>query len=389
MSKLDALLERMAALVGISPDYTDAFGQSVETSPTTRQALLAGLGLDISSEAGAQESLARLERLKKGPLPAVITVDAETPTTIEFRASPGQQAWILIEEDGAVHEGRFGKGDLGLALPALPAGYHRFRAGDRETTVIAAPPRCWEPEALQGESRLWGATAQIYSLRSERDFGIGDYSDVALFAEEVGRLGGAFLGLSPVHALFASDRSKISPYSPSSRLFLEPLYVDPTCVAGFAESGARRLLEDPDMQERLARLRSAPLIDYAAVWAIKRPLLDALWRHFQSSDAHPAFEAFRRAGGEALEAHATFEALFEHLREQGRFWVGEWPEEYRSVHSVAVRRFRLDHAERVAFHVWLQWLADSARSGGRAGPCRRPAHRPLPGPCRRRRRWRV
>ncbi|HEV2564128.1 MAG TPA: 4-alpha-glucanotransferase, partial [Microvirga sp.] len=214
MSKLDALLERMAALVGISPDYTDAFGQSVETSPATRQALLAGLGLDISSEAGAQESLARLERLKNGPLPAVITVDAETPSTIDFRASPGQQTWILIEEDGAVHEGRLGKGDLSLALPALPAGYHRFRVGDRETTVIAAPARCWEPEALQGETRLWGATAQIYSLRSERDLGIGDYSDVGLFAEDVGRLGGAFLGLSPVHALFASDRSKISPYSP-------------------------------------------------------------------------------------------------------------------------------------------------------------------------------
>ncbi|MEE1613574.1 malto-oligosyltrehalose synthase [Microvirga sp. CF3016] len=359
MSKLDALLERMAALVGISPDYTDAFGQSVETSPATRQALLAGLGLDISSEAGAQESLARLERLKHGPLPAVITVDAEAPSTIEFRASPGQQAWILIEEDGAVHEGRLGKGDLSLGLPALPAGYHRFRVEDRETTVIAAPPRCWEPEALQGEARLWGATAQIYSLRSERDLGIGDYSDVALFAEDVGRLGGAFLGLSPVHALFASDRSKISPYSPSSRLFLEPLYIDPTRVEGFAESGARRWLEDPDMQERLARLRSAPLIDYAAVWTIKRPLLDALWRHFLGSGAHPAFEAFRRAGGEALEAHATFEALSEHLRQQGRFWVGEWPEEYRSVHSVAVRRFRLDHAERVAFHVWLQWLADT------------------------------
>ncbi|MFL5192546.1 MAG: malto-oligosyltrehalose synthase [Microvirga sp.] len=359
MSKLDALLERMAALVGISPDYTDAFGRSVQTSSATRQALLAALGLDISSESGARESLARLERLKKGPIPAVITVDADQPWTIDFRASPGQPGWILIEEDGAVHEGRLAGDNRALDLPALPTGYHRLRLGDQETTVIAAPPRCWEPEAFQGEARLWGATAQIYSLRSERDFGIGDFSDVALFAENVGRLGGAFLGLSPVHALFASDRSKISPYSPSSRLFLEPIYIDPTSVAGFAESGAQALLDDPGMQERLARLRSAQLIDYAEAWSIKRPLLEAVWRHFQGSGDHHAFEAFRRAGGEALEAHATFEALFEHLREQSRFWVGEWPEEYRSVHSVAVRRFRLDHTERVAFHGWLQWLADA------------------------------
>ncbi|WP_262296481.1 malto-oligosyltrehalose synthase [Microvirga sesbaniae] len=358
MSKLDALVERMAALVGISPDYTDAFGQSVETSPSTRQALLAALGLDVSSEAGAQESLARLERLKRGPVPAVVTVDADKAATLAFRAAPGPLSWILIEEDGAVHEGRLARTDAAVDIPALPMGYHRFRLGDRETTIIAAPSRCFEPEALQGEARLWGAAAQIYSLRSERDFGIGDYADVALLSETVGRLGGAFLGLSPVHALFASDRSKISPYSPSSRLFLESLYVDPTAVEGFVESGAQGLLEAPDLQERLARLRRAQLIDYADVWAVKRPLLEALWAHHRTSGDHLAFEAFRRAGGEALEAHATFEALSEHFRDQGRFWIGDWPEEYRSVHSVAVRRFRLDHPDRVAFHAWLQWVAD-------------------------------
>lgn len=358
MSKLDALLERMAALVGISEDYTDAFGKTVETTPETRRALLAALGLDASSESAAQDCLARLERLKAGPIPAVITLEAEKSSTIELRGSPGRQDWILIEENGAVHEGRLANGSGSLDLPPLSMGYHRLRLGDKETTVIAAPPQCWEPEALAGSARLWGATAQIYSLRSERDFGIGDYADVALFAENVSRLGGAFLGLSPIHALFASDRSKISPYSPSSRLFLEPIYIDPMAVDGFAESGAMQLLEDPKVQARLARLRGAQLIDYAEVWSIKRLLLEALWTYFQKSGASSAFEAFHRAGGEALEAHATFEALFEHFREQGRFWIGEWPEEYRSVHSVAVRRFRLDHAERVAFHTWLQWLAD-------------------------------
>ncbi|EIM28143.1 malto-oligosyltrehalose synthase [Microvirga lotononidis] len=358
MSKLDALLERMAALVGISPDYTDAFGNSVETSPATRLALLTALGLDTSSETSARESLDRLERLKNGPVPAVVTVEADRSSTIEFRAAPGPHSWILIEENGAVHEGRLGKHESSLDLPALPTGYHRLRLGDTETTIIAAPPRCWEPDAFQGKAKLWGAVAQIYSLRSKRDLGIGDYSDVTLAAESIGRLGGAFLGLSPVHALFASDRSKISPYSPSSRLFLESIYIDPTAAAGFTESGAAKLLDEPDAKARLGRLRSAQLIDYAEVWALKRPLLDAIWERFRRSGEHDAFEAFRRAGGEALEAHATFEALSEHFREQGRFWSGDWPEEYRSVHSVAVRRFRMDHAERVAFHAWLQWLAD-------------------------------
>ncbi len=358
MSKLDALLERMAALVGISRDYSDAFGKRVETSSDTRKALLAALGLDVTSAKGAQESLERLERLKAGPLPAVVTVEAEAPTKIKLRSAAGVSAWTLTEEDGTTHEGRITKTGRTLDLPPLPMGYHQFRAGDWEATIIAAPNKCWEPEILKGDTRLWGLTAQVYSLRSERDLGIGDYSDVALTAEAVGGFGGAFLGLSPVHALFAADRSKISPYSPSSRLFLESLYIDPTTVEGYAESGAQELLAHSNVQQSLAKLRGASLIDYAEVWAIKRPVLDALWSWFQTSGDNIAFETFRREGGEALEAHATFEALSEHFRAQGLFWAGDWPEAFRSIHSDEVRRFQAQEAERVAFHAWLQWLAD-------------------------------
>ncbi|KFG69011.1 malto-oligosyltrehalose synthase [Microvirga sp. BSC39] len=375
MSKLDALLERMAALVGISSDYSDAFGKRVETSSHTRKALLTALGLDVSSDKGAQESLKRMEQLKAGPVPAVITVEAGAPAKIKLRAGAGASAWTLTEEGGATHEGRLTKASRTLDLPPLPMGYHQLQLGDREATIIAAPEWCWAPEALKGDARLWGLTAQVYSLRSQRDLGIGDYSDVALTAEGVGRCGGAFLGLSPVHALFAADRSKISPYSPSSRLFLESLYIDPTVVEGFAESGAQQLLEASDVQRRLAKLQGASLIDYAEVWAIKRPILDALWSWFQASGDKAAFETFRLEGGEALEAHATFEALSEHFRAQGRFWTGEWPEAFRSVRSDEVRQFRSQEAERVAFHAWLQWLAD--RQLGQAAERARAAGLPI------------
>jgi len=359
MTKLNALLERMAALVGISPSYTDAFGKSVDTSPETQQALLAGLGLGVQTEAEARESLARLERLKGGIIPAVLPIEAGKPGKIRLRNSPGPLAWHLVEENGTKHEGRAARGAAAVEIPALSMGYHRLRVGEAEATVIAAPERCWEPEDLKQDTRLWGATAQIYSLRSERDFGIGDFSDVALAAEGIGARGGAFLGLSPAHALFTSDRTKISPYSPSSRLFLEPIYIDPTAIDGFGESGAADLLGQPEAQERLARLKGTQLIDYVEVWRIKRSLLDTLWTHFQASSDHSTFEAFRRSGGEALEAHATFEALSEFFREQGRWWVGDWPEPFRAVYTGEVDRFRSEQAERIAFHAWLQWVADT------------------------------
>ncbi|MXQ10066.1 malto-oligosyltrehalose synthase [Microvirga makkahensis] len=358
MSKFEAILERMAELVGLSPDYADAFGRSIKTSPETRNAILAALDLGTASEGEARESLSRLEKLKTGLIPGVIPIPSDRPANVTLRAKTGPLNWTIIEENGATHEGRSAGGETALKLPALPMGYHRLALGAFEATLVAAPESCWRPEALKGQNRLWGMAAQIYSLRSGRDLGIGDFSDVALLAEKVGALGGAFLGLSPVHALFSADRTKISPYSPSSRLFLEALYIDPTAVEGFAGSDAERFLDRPDVRERLSHLQSAQFVDYAQVWSIKRTALDALWRHFRISGEQSAFETFRRDGGQALEAHATFEALSEHFREQGCTWIGEWPEAYRDIRTAEVSRFRSEHEERIAFHVWLQWLAD-------------------------------
>ncbi|MGO4571840.1 malto-oligosyltrehalose synthase [Microvirga sp. 2TAF3] len=357
MSRLNALLDRMAALVGIAPRYTDAFGRSVDISLETRQAMLEGFGLGVRSEDEARESFLRLKRLKGGTIPALVPVEAGDPTRLRLRSAPHAASWQLIEESGTTQEGHVP--DEGtLHLPPLPVGYHHLTIGETTATLIAAPSKCWQPDILQGQSRLWGAAAQVYSLRSERDFGIGDYSDVALAAERVAALGGAFLGLSPVHALFAADRSKISPYSPSSRLFLESIHIDPTAIDGFNGSEAARLFDGPEMKERLAQLRKGIFVDHAAVWRLKRQLLDALWDRHRDRQDHSTFEDFRRAGGEALEAHATFEALSEHFRAQGLRWLGDWPEAYRSARSDAVHRFRSEHAERVTFHAWLQWLAD-------------------------------
>lgn len=358
MSKTAAVLERLASLVGITTRYRDAFGNSVETPPETRAALLNGLGLKTYDEAAAQESLARLERLKQGPLPAVAAVTADQPVRLRLRRSCGRTPWRFTQESGEPLEGYLAAGSACLDIPALPSGYHRLQFGDRVTTIIAAPTQCWQPEILRGETRLWGIAAQIYSLRSEEDLGIGDYSHVARIASAVAASGGAFLGLSPVHALFSADRTKISPYSPSSRLFLEPLYIDPSAVDGFNESGAAAMLQRSDIESRLQRRRNTQLIDYAEVWDIKRLTLDRLWRWFQNSGDHPAFDNFRKSGGQALRAHTVFEALSEHFRDDGKHWLGDWPDAYRDVGSESVQRFEMEHAERVSFHAWLQWLAD-------------------------------
>lgn len=360
MSERDALIERVAARAGIAPGYADAFGRSVSSPLETKAAILAGFGLPVGTEGEGRTSLAALERLHDAPVPALLPLLANRPTRIPLRGAGanGAASWRLVDEDGRSQEGRTADG--GLVLPRLQPGYHRIlvEAGgaSAEATVIAAPARCWEPRGIAEGAREWGLAAQLYALRSGRNIGIGSYSDVGQAAEEAGALGASFVGLSPVHALFAADRTKISPYSPSSRLFLETLYIDPRGIPGFAGSKAARLLEAAG--GRVAKLREAQFVDHVGVWEVLRPVLEALWSDFEASGGERAFEDFRRAIGPALDDHATFEALSEHFQAQGAHWVGDWPEPFRSARSREVLRFRTDFSGRVGFHAWLQWIAD-------------------------------
>lgn len=364
MNGHDERIRRLAALVGIADRYQDQEGRTVETALEAQRAVLGGLGLSTETEVATDESLARVEAQKNGLIPLLLPTRAGHSSLVSLRGITSNSAvWRIQEESGATREGRSTvSAGAAIELPALPTGYHHLHveAGGRsgQSTIIAAPSRCWEPPDMREGSRLWGTTAQIYSLRSGRNLGIGDYSDVSDLAASTAEMGASFLGLSPVHALFSADRSKISPYSPSSRLFLETIFIDPTAVTGFAESRAASLLEDPSSIERLSSLRDAPLVDHAAVWELKRPLLEALWREFEGTGNHTDFETFRRFGGEALRAHATFEAVSEHFRNEGRWWLGDWPEAFQNLQSVEVRAFERDQRERVAFHTWLQWLAD-------------------------------
>ncbi len=368
MSDWDDMVERIATLVGIDAGYTDAFGRQVWTPLETRRAILADFGLPTGSEAETRDSLARIEAMREGVLPPLLSIEAGREASIPVRLSPETTiTWQVTGEDDTRREGRAAvtyDGQVSrFALPALAAGYHHLRVDtgrhDVAATLIAPPFRCWEPEEFRRGARLWGVTAQVYGLRSARQLGIGDYSDVAEAAHGSGALGASFLGLSPLHALFTSDRSKISPYSPSSRLFLETIHIDPTAVDGFAGSAAERLLARPDIRRRAESLAANSLVDHAAAWDIKRQLLDALWLDFvRRGKAPAAFEAFCREMGTPLRAHATFEALSEHFSEQGHAWLGEWPAAFRNAASAEVERFEADHFERIAYHSWLQWLAD-------------------------------
>jgi 4-alpha-glucanotransferase len=213
------------------------------------------------------------------------------------------------------------------------------------------------------------STTQLYGLRSGGNWGIGDFGDLARLCRAAGALGAAAVGINPLHALFAAEPRHFSPYSPSSRSWLAYLYLDVTQIPGFAEDAAVRALAPGDM---VAAARGADLVDYAAVAALKRPVIEALYRRFRTrergsgSTLGSAFREFRREGGEALAAFATFEALHEHFTEAGGpFSWHAWPPAMRGPgqRRMDVPRFRAARCARATIT--------------RAGCCRSST---LPGP---------
>jgi 4-alpha-glucanotransferase len=390
-----ATIGQVARLVGIEPSYTDALGRTRKVSDDTLLALVGAFGLP-ADPTRAMHALAEEERrvpLGVGPV-YFVRAEAANPALV-LRLSNGcrEISWSCRLESGEHRSGRSvavsrrGVERFSMPLPAgLPIGYHRLdlEAGGltAQLSLIVAPARCHLPAELGRGARSWGLTCQLYGLRSARNWGMGDFTDLATFAHATGSCAAATLGINPLHALFAAEPLHISPYSPSSRIWLDYLYIDVTAVPGFSEDETTRALTEGErFAATQASARSAGLIDYGAVAACKRPVLEALFQRFRSrelaadgaarSHIGETFRAFQRSGGQSLFDFAVFEALHEHYRRQTQaFSWRDWPTPMRNPRSPEVAEFAAAHRDRVEFFQFLQWEADRqlsvAAAAGRA-----------------------
>tara|TARA_R110002012_G_scaffold179930_2_gene345793 strand:- start:10258 stop:11973 length:1716 start_codon:yes stop_codon:yes gene_type:complete len=212
---------------------------------------------------------------------------------------------------------------------------------------VSEGAECYLPPSLK-DAPGWGIFCQLYEIRSDRSWGIGDFADLALLARICADAGADFLGVNPVHALFTSTPERASPFSPSNRQFLNPLYIAPDRLGA-----SRPTLNDGDT------------VDYSKVAETK---LTALRHVFDGFSADPALSKFIEDGGEPLRLHALFEAL-SHVHGGG--WQ-DWPEPFQDPKSAQVAKFADDYAVEVRFHLWLQWIAraqlseaqNAAKDGG-------------------------
>jgi 4-alpha-glucanotransferase len=207
--------------------------------------------------------------------------------------------------------------------------------------------------AYQGDGgKCWVLAVQLYGVRSRRNWGHGDFGDLAALLEIVADLGCAGIGLNPLHAQFY-DRPECSgsPYSPNSRLFLNPQYIDVAAIEEYDEA------DDASRSQEIARLRAAQFVDYPAVATLKTAALRAAYRNFAANGSAPRradFAAYRAERGRALECFAAFETL---RQSHTGAWT-EWPSEWRQPGDGALRRLRDSQADDVGFHEFLQWNAE-------------------------------
>jgi 4-alpha-glucanotransferase len=376
-------LSRLARLYGIERSYHDIWGRRHVTSASSQRSLLAVMGVPATSDAEVEASLALAERARwREPLPPVIVTRAKPSAIVTLPERTDRRiAWAVQTEEGSILRGEADLASLAvvdrvaidgtpyqryrLPLPRLPIGYHQLELAGAaaKTTLIVTPRRAFGVSDLGASERLWGVTAPLYGLRSETDWGVGDFAGLGEFARLCGGLGAAFLGINPIHAQLPAAPERYSPYSPSSRRYLNVLLIAIEQVPELAQSeAARALLASADFQARLERARGAELIDYPAVAALKLEALAPLFESFRAQPRGPrwaAFETFRREAGPSLERQALFDVLFEHFRGQDpahHTWQ-TWPLPYQDVASAEVARFAATYCERVTFFAYLQWLA--------------------------------
>jgi 4-alpha-glucanotransferase len=391
---LDSLLDQLARSRGIGDAYYDYRGELKTFTAATKTAILAAMGCQVDDADAVARAIAELghERWHRLLPPVAVVGAGRMGVVLALPAEELDQPldWNLVLADGSARagsvrashltegerselEGRWFTRRL-LVLPDdLPLGYHGLavrtaRGRAEECAVIVAPSRCYEPPALSRGTRAWGVAVQLYTLRSLTNWGIGDFADLEEVVRRCAPHGASFVGLNPLHALFPANPGHYSPYSPSTRHFLNVLYIAVESLPEFAEcERARALVAGEDFQHQLRRLRAADNVDYPGVARAKLTVLRLLHEHFrrehleQGTARAVAFGDYRRERGEPLRLHTLHDAIDEQLRSRDavKYWGWpSWPDELRDPRHPGAYEFERQHRVTVEFHAWLQWVAD-------------------------------
>ena len=386
------LLQQLVEMRGIETQYVDAWGKPATIAESSKAKLLNTLGYDTSSDEKIQSQITQdIKSVWLSPLNPVqvvrntqeinlavrlpielvnddhtLTVTCENGDVLTHQFTPVDQEMTTMAhiDDVEFHE-------YVVTLPLdLSLGYHdvALSADDDEfarSRLIVAPEACYTPNEIKEGKKIWGLSVQLYCVRSEKNWGIGDFSDLALLIEKAAGVGADFIGLNPIHALYPANPNACSPYGPSSRRWLNYLYIDVTAIDGYDDASVQAVVSSDEFKATLEHARNVEHVDYEAVAHVKLAALKAVFDVYdakylrKSTKQNKAFKAFVEAGGESLDMLAVYDALQSHLKAEGKDSWGwpVFPQDYKDYYNPAVAKFKSANEQDVKFYLFLQWIA--------------------------------
>jgi 4-alpha-glucanotransferase len=374
--ELDPALRQLADAHAIATEYWDWQGAHVVVARETIVDVLAAVGVDASTPEAADRALAEHQRQPwTRMLPSFLaTMDGRTADVwVHVPHGEPVQVWIELEDGGVREHLRQlenwtppreidGKlvGEASFEIPAdLPLGYHAVRARSRDVEasmpLVITPSWLGFPERM-GSRRGWGLATQLYSVRSQQSWGVGDLTDLTdLAVWSAAKHRSDFVLINPLHAAEPVAPMEPSPYLPTTRRFTNPIYLRIERIPEYAEAKAGRRARVQAVLEQLRKSGGIKRrINRDAVWAAKRQALGIVFEQRRSAGREQAFRAYCARQGAGLENYATWCALAE---THGTDWT-TWPEGLRHPAAPDVAAFRAEHQEQVNFHRWMQWLLD-------------------------------
>ena len=387
-----SLLDQLVEYRGIESNYHDAWGRPTSIEPATKSKLLSAMGYPVDEpdlllkqvqDSSNQTWLSVLNPVQVLRIEEHLKIVVRLPielVTDDYVAKVSTELGDVFEHPFVPIDGQLANvahiediefQEYLIDIPMqLPLGYHTLSIVIDDDVLgsmrlIIAPSSCFKPKVLTEGKKVWGLSIQLYCLRSDHNWGIGDFSDLSFLVEKLAKQGAQFVGLNPIHALYPSNADACSPYGPSSRRWLNFIYIDATSLDGYQQDSTQAIVNDVSFQQQLQNARAADLVDYQLVTKLKLNALEKVFEYQNSqylsknTRLNKVFKAFVADGGDSLQTLAVYDALQESLAAQQKPFSGwpVFPTEFSDFHNPAVKTFTKKHAKRVKFFLWLQWQA--------------------------------
>ena len=374
---MEQRLQELADKLGILTSYTDAGlkAQTYQVSEETVRYFVKELGYNAESNEDIADSIHSIDNRRwENALESihifvedskkfdVVLPEGHVNENISLVLTSRQNSSKMLADIKVSYTGE--KKELGNKIyeklfininSSLNIGYYdaELKVGRKKykTILAVAPRKCYEPDELE-HKKLWGYAIQLYSLKSKRNWGVGDFTDLAGVVDICDDSGANVIGLNPINVLGHSFPEEASPYSSVSRLFLNPIYIDVEAVPEFKVSDKK------DIEGEIENLNWAEAIDYGRVYPLKINILEKLFKRMSNKKRKESFKKFCQEKGEDLDNLVTFQLLYEdNWRDHWGGWKS-WDKKYHNPKSAAVKQYREENKDRLDFMKFLQFEAD-------------------------------